>query len=210
MLAAYSGIAAEQSTNSSPSMTLDVKPDLQTSSGIWRDGIGTGFQKGTEEGSLAFGTGIGMRSFGSTQAHDLMLGRVGYGRILTDVIGGNCCLRGNLEGGVELLGGGQYYPRGAYLFGLTPLLRYNIATGSRWMPFMDAGAGVSATDIGRPDLGSVFEFNLQAGAGCHYFLKQNLALTLQYRIIHLSNARIATPNLGANASLVYLGIIRFF
>lgn len=151
-----------------------------------------------------------MQGFGSTQAHDLLLGRVGYGHILTDVIDGNCCLRGNLEGGVEFLGCGQYNPSGAYLFGLTPLLRYNIATGSRWMPFMDAGAGVSATDIGRPDLGSVFEFNLQAGAGCHYFLKQNLALTLQYRYIHLSNARIATPNLGVNTSLVYLGIIRFF
>jgi lipid A 3-O-deacylase len=210
VLLAFCGFAAEPSTNSIPAVSLDAKPDLQQSSSIWRDGIGTGLQKGAEEVSVSFGDGIGMKAFGSKQSHDMLLGRVGYGRILTDVLAGNSWLRGNLEGEVEGLGGGQYYPRGAYLFGLTPLLRYNIATGNRWMPFVDAGAGVSLTDIGRPDLSTVFEFNLQAGAGCDYFLKQNLALTLQYRYIHLSNARIATPNCGVNTGILYLGLTRFF
>jgi len=46
------------------------------------------------------------------------------------------------------------------------------------MPFVDAGAGVSLTDIGWPDLGITFEFNLQAKAELNYLLRENLALTL--------------------------------
>jgi opacity protein-like surface antigen len=206
----YSGLAAEPLTNASPAVALDVKPAVQQSTNLWQGGIGSGMQKGAEEVSFALGTGIGMSDFGGKQTHDLVLGRVGYGRVLTDVVGGNCWLRGNLEGVVEFFGAGQYYPNGAYLFGLTPLLRYNIATGSRWMPFVEGGAGVSVTDIGRPDLGSVFEFNDQAGVGCHYFLKTNLTLTLQYRFMHISNAGIAAPNLGVNSSILSLGLCRFF
>jgi lipid A 3-O-deacylase len=151
-----------------------------------------------------------MEVLGGSESHNLVLGCQFYGRVLTDVVGGQSWLRGNLEGRVELMGGGQYQPKGAYLFGLTPLLRYNFATGSRWMPFVDAGAGVSLTDIGQPDLGTPFEFNLQAGAGLNYFLRKNLALTLQYRFLHVSNARIDSPDYGVNANVVSAGLTWFF
>lgn len=207
-LVVYSTAAGEPLTNTL--VKAEAKSDLRLPRRVWQDGIGSGLRKGTGQASLAFGAGVGMKVFGGSRAHDLVLGNLRYGRVLSDVVGGHSFLRGNWEGGLEWFGGGQYHPDGAYLFGFTPMLRYNFATGSRWMPFVDVGAGVSWTDIGHPDLSSKFEFNLQAGAGCHYFLKNNLALTLQYRLLHLSNARIDTPNLGVNSSLFSGGLTWFF
>jgi len=60
------------------------------------------------------------------------------------------------------------------------------------------------------DLGTTFEFNLQAGAGTHFFVQKDLALTFQYRFIHLSNAGMEFPNLGVNTSTFLLGFSWFF
>ncbi|MEN6439760.1 MAG: acyloxyacyl hydrolase, partial [Syntrophobacter sp.] len=72
---------------------------------------------------------------------------------------------GNWELLAEVFGGYQINPGGAYLVGLTPFVRYNYATHSRWMPYIGAGAGISFTDISNPDLSTEFEFNVQAGIG---------------------------------------------
>jgi hypothetical protein len=39
----------------------------------------------------------------------------------------------------ELFSGLQFHPNDRYFVGLTPLLRYNFATGSRWAPLIDLG-----------------------------------------------------------------------
>jgi opacity protein-like surface antigen len=96
------------------------------------------------------------------------------------------------------------------LFGVTPLLRYNFATGSGWMPFVDFGAGVTYTDIGRPNLSTRFQFNDQAGLGAHCFLRQDVAVTVQYRFVHLSNAGMKEPNLGVDAHVFSVGVTRLF
>lgn len=209
-LAAHSAAAADASTNAIASGRDSARLEPAQPTSVWRDGLESSLRKGAEEVGLALGAGIGMDTFGSTRAHDLVLGRLHYGRVLTDVIEGQGYLRGNLEGRVEFLGGGQYHPDSSYLIALTPVLRYNFVTGSRWMPFVDAGAGVSLTDIGRPDLSTTFEFNLQAGAGLNYFLRQNLALTLQYRYLHMSNAGIEKPNRGVDANVFSTGLTWFF
>ncbi|MGH7969585.1 MAG: acyloxyacyl hydrolase [Limisphaerales bacterium] len=79
-----------------------------------------------------------------------------------------------------------------------------------WVPFFDAGAGVSATSIGPPDLSGTFEFNLQAGLGVHRFLQDNLALTLEGHYLHMSCAGLSSPNAGLNAVVGMLGITWFF
>jgi opacity protein-like surface antigen len=210
VLAAHFARADDASTNLLDSWPPSAKLELASHNDLWPEGLGFGSRKGTQTAGFNVGAGLGMEVLGGSQSHDLVLDRLYYGRVLTDVIGERSSLRGNLEGRVELMGGGQYDPKGAYLFGLTPVLRYNFATGSRWMPFLDAGAGVSVTDIGRPDLSTAFEFNLQAGAGLNYFLRENLALTLQYRFLHVSNAQIASPDLGMNANIVSIGLTWFF
>ncbi len=132
-----------------------------------------------------------------------------YGYML-GMMGEGHWYHGNPELRLELFGGAQFDPDTRRFVGLTPHLRYNFATGTRWVPFLDAGAGVTATTIGPPDLSGTFEFNLQAGGGTQYFLRRNLALGLETRYVLWSCAGTHKPNQGLNGITSLLGITYFF
>lgn len=155
---------------------------------------------------FTFGAGFGVKAMGSCEAHHLALATLHVGKLLHSE---NPFLQ-HVELAGEFWSGAQYHPETAYLVGLTPVIRYHFRPGLRLDPFIDAGAGVTATDIGRPDLSTTFEFNLQAGAGFHWILRKNLAFTFDARYIHLSNAHIDTPNLGVNTFLFSGGLTWFF
>jgi opacity protein-like surface antigen len=138
------------------------------------------------------------------------MGSLTYGHMLGSVVGEGHWYRGNPELRLELFGGAQFDPNTRRFVGLTPHLRYNFATGTRWIPFMDAGAGVTATSISGPDLSGTFEFNLQAGPGILWFLRDNLALSVEARYLHMSSANISNPNLGLNGVTGLLGLTYFF
>jgi hypothetical protein len=128
------------STNALPTIELS-----QPKSKIWRDGVGTGFLGSAQDLTIEAGASAGMASLGSHQAHDLALLSASYGHMLSGVLGQGHWYRGNLEGRIELFGGMQFRPEDdtdGWLVGLTPHLRYNFATGTRWVPFFDVGAGV--------------------------------------------------------------------
>jgi len=78
------------------------------------------------------------------------------------------------------------------------------------VPFVDGGVGLSATNIDSVDLTGTFQFNVQAGAGTHYFLGDRIALTGQYRWLHFSNAGIQEPNHGTNTQMFLAGLSWFF
>jgi opacity protein-like surface antigen len=187
----------------------EIKPG-PTGKVIWIDDIGSGFRKGLYQVGGTVGAGFGTKVLGTEQKHDLASASVKVGWIFTDVIAPDKWYRGNLELLVELFAGGQFNPYDRYFVGLTPLIRYNFATRSRWMPFVDAGAGVSATNIEGPDLTGTFQFNIQVGAGTHYFLSDRTALTVQYRWLHFSNAHIREPNHGTNTQMFHAGVSWFF
>jgi lipid A 3-O-deacylase len=130
--------------------------------------------------------------------------------MLSGVLAKDSWYRGNFEFRAELFGGAQISPDTDWLIGIAPHLRYNFATGSRWIPFIDAGAGVTATGIGPPDLSNTFEFNLQGAIGTQYFIKDNVALTLEARFFHMSCAGLSKPNDGLNAIVGYVGVSWFF
>jgi lipid A 3-O-deacylase len=176
----------------------------------WQGEMGEGFAPGVSHCGVVAGAGLGMEVFGSSSTHNLALAGVSYGKVCSGVQAADKFYRGNWEWRLELLGGSQFHPNAAYLVGLTPHLRYNLATGTRWVPFVDIGVGVTATDIGEPDLGGVFQFNLQGAAGVNYFLREHLALGAELRLLHLSSARINTPNLGVNTCLALLGMNWYF
>jgi len=132
-----------------------------------------------------------------------------FGIFLTDVIG-KVPYKGSMELIAEPIGMFQFEPKQLYAVGLSALLRYNFWTGSKIIPFLDAGAGVMGTNFGPPEQGSIFNFQLQAGAGLHIFVKQGLALTFQYRLHHISNANTADPNLGINSNLFLAGLSIFY
>lgn len=114
---------------------------------------------------------------------------------------------GKFEFGTELFSMTEYSPRTSYVIGLLPCFRYYFRPYDTWTPFLDVGAGVCATDMGEPDLSTTFEFNEQVGTGMMWNLQRDVALTLQYRFSHVSNAGIRTPNLGVNGHLLSLGMI---
>ena len=64
--------------------------------------------------------------------------------------------------------------------------------------------------IGGPDLSTVFNFNIQAGAGTHYFIREGKAVSLQFRYLHFSNAEIDTPNEGVDSLGMVLAYNWFF
>jgi opacity protein-like surface antigen len=177
---------------------------------LWKSGMGKGFQPEVHTLTLEAGASYGYAAFGGLQAHHLALTSLSYGHMLGPIVGDNHWYRGNPEWRVELFGGMQFSPDDDWLVGLTPHLRYNFATGTRWIPFLDGGAGVTATGIGPPDLGNIFEFNLQVGAGVHCFVRDNLALTVEARYIHLSCAGISQPNEGVNGAIGMVGLTWFF
>jgi lipid A 3-O-deacylase len=195
-------------TNSVPNLVLESK--LQPTS-IWEDdSLGAGFHSGLHEVGAGIGGGFGMTVFGSSYARDILLSQLKYGWMLGGPVAKDHWYRGNWELVQELFGGVQLHPDSRYLFGETTVLRYNFATGTRWIPFVDAGMGLAATDIGRPDLGSTFEFNLQVGPGIRWFWSKNKALTCEYRLVHVSNAAIRDPDHGINGSVFYLGVTWLF
>lgn len=164
---------------------------------------------GTHEIETVAGPGFGVRIL-EDHAHDWAMGAIDYGWVFSDVVAQDHWFRGNWELIAEIFGGSQYRPEAAYFIGAAPHLRYDFATGHRWMPFLDLGAGPTATDIRSGDISTTFEFNLQAAAGVHFFLKDNLALTVQARFIHFSNAGIEFPNLGVNTLNGLIGVSWFF
>jgi hypothetical protein len=135
----------EQATPSVTNSVAVAGPSPPKST-IWQDGVGSGFLGSAQNLTLEAGVAAGMASLGSHQAHDIALVSASYGHILGGVVGGDHWYRGNFEGRMELFGGMQYHPdvdTDGWLIGLTPHLHYNFATGTRWIPFVDGGAGVT-------------------------------------------------------------------
>jgi hypothetical protein len=172
--------------------------------------VGEGFRPDTQSFGLSAGGTYGLAAFGSVQKHDLASMTFSYSHMLGHVVGEGHWYRGNPEFRLELFSGAQFSPSTEWFVGLTPHIRYNFATGTRWIPFGDAGAGVTATGIGPPDLSGIFEFNLQIGGGIQWFVKDNVAITLEGRYVHWSCAGIHQPNLGLNGLTGMLGVSFFF
>lgn len=155
---------------------------------------------------VSAGVGFGASILGSQERHDLALAYGHIGRIMTGTLAESSSYAGNLALFGEVFGGVQYDPEDAYLAGLTFGPRYYFKGLERLKPFVDAGAGVSITDIGEPDLSTTFQFNLSLSAGIFYFLRDDFAVSFQMRGIHLSNAYIEEPNNGVNTLLFLIGL----
>jgi opacity protein-like surface antigen len=96
-----------------------------------------------------------------------------------------------------------------FLFGLVPAqLEYKfINPGRSWAPFLFAGMGGSWSEWFQEtkEISTAFEFILQAGAGIEYFFDNGTAMNFNYRLWHVSNSNIKSPNIGLNAHVFSLG-----
>ena len=171
--------------------------------------------------------GFGRQSIGISAGHGLALGIGGtktpelkdiqfvyvtprWGVGISDPLGGSSWYRGNFE---LLLEGTFLYnfePKSGIAGGLTPMIRYNFLAGSRFIPFLQAGAGVLALDADLKGQSDGLSFAPQGGLGFHYFVSQRTALTGEWRFHHISNASIHDRNAGINSSLFLIGVTFFF
>jgi lipid A 3-O-deacylase len=197
---ANSSEGAEPEVSVAPSDPAPGQPEVITCqpARIWQGNVGDGFQSSAQTFAVETAVALGVQAFGGRQVHDFALLSFSYGHMLGDVVGEGHWYRGNWEARAELFSGGQFSPQADPVVGLTPHLRYDFATGSRWVPFADLGAGVTASGVGPPDQSGTFEFNLQANIGTHFFVRDNLALTCELGYLHFSCGGIHDPNLGVN------------
>ncbi len=128
---------------------------------VWDTDVGNGFRKHATEAGILVGGGFGMRVFGGTEDHNMVLGTVHVGTMLSGLVAREHFWRGNFELLGDFFGGEQYNSHTSFVIGLAPILRYNFATGSPFVPYIGGGAGASLTDIRHPELGTDFNFNVQ-------------------------------------------------
>lgn len=165
--------------------------------------------------SLGISAGHGLAlPVGGTQTSELediqflyLTPRWGVG--ITDPLGRHSWYRGNFELLVEGTFLYMFEPKRGLAGGLAPMVRYNFLTGSRFIPFLQAGAGVIALDADLRQQADGVNFILQSGLGLHYFISERTALTGEWRFHHISNANIHDRNAGINSSLVMFGFTFF-
>jgi lipid A 3-O-deacylase len=169
------------------------------------------FTKGRYEAALT--SGVLFSPFIATEGRPTInytISEVQFGYMLGDTKGSGV-FRGNFELLGEAFGSAIFVGPGDYIVGMTIWGRYNFVQPNwRLIPYIQAGAGLTATDIDRQIVGQAFNFNLDLGIGARYLISQKWALMLEYRYQHISNANSAQHNLGINANGPILGVSYLF
>ncbi len=162
------------------------------------------------EYALLTGYGITHRYFGATRTQVQTWDAIArYGHFLSDEVGKGRWYQGRHELLVELpyhmaVDHNARSMTGGYIFGSWKF------TGLEGLaPYVFAGGGILFVDIGLPTMGTKLDFSYQGGTGLQYFIRQDTALTAEYRYHHISNAGTAAPNEPLNSSKVLIGVSFF-
>lgn len=161
------------------------------------------------EYSLLSGYGITHRGFGDTRTQVQTVDMIGrFGWFLSRELGSGW-YKGRHELLVELPVHMVVDPRVSPMVGGYLLGSWKFTSLENWAPYVFAGGGILYVDLGLPTMGSRLDFSYQGGTGVQYFLRKDLALSLEYRYHHISNAGTATPNEPLNSSKILLGVSVF-
>jgi hypothetical protein len=103
--------------------------------------------------------------------------------------------------------GSAAHPTAAYLAGNAVIFRLDGREHGRWVPFLDAGAGVQRTSLSNhvPEVNGFTQFTPQGGFGFQYFIRPQRALVFEWRTLHMSNANLVPPNMGFNSTMLSIG-----
>ncbi|MCX8011828.1 MAG: acyloxyacyl hydrolase [Desulfobacterota bacterium] len=163
-------------------------------------------KKGTKE--IGIGSGFAA-SFESNRVVNMIPLDLCYGIVVTDPLGASF-LKGNVEMLGEATGDYVFHNQRKYGVGISGLVRYNLLWSDCFKPFIEAGIGVYHTNLEMEDFPNDFNFLSQGGIGFNWFVLPAIAIQLDYRIQHLSNAGIYDDNTGLNLQKGGLGIAYFF
>jgi len=98
----------------------------------------------------------------------------------------------------------------AFEFGVNLLyFKLDYDRGQTVVPFVAGGEGAMYTSLQGLHLGGPFEFSSAIGAGLHVFLTKQVALSLSYRLRHISNAGLRNENSGLNTDFFLVGLEEF-
>lgn len=181
--------------------------------GPWEGEVGGPLRAGAKEMGLQLGYAPSIRIGGTQNNYTFAFANPRFGYVFTDLIGEDVCggfLKGNGEVVFEgLFGMGLKGAHGA-TEGLALNYKHNFITGTRFVPFVELGLGLSMNQWHIHECQSDFEFITQIGAGCQYFFVDDWALIVQGRWHHMSNAGMTSPNPGLNDIMLTGGITHFF
>jgi hypothetical protein len=110
---------------------------------------------------------------------------------------------------LEVNGGLTMDGRHRGLFSLNMMALYyldNFRIG-RWLPYIEGGIGAIYTDFQVEGQGSRINFNPQLGAGLEYPLRSGRAMTVGFRLHHISNGDLLKENRGVNSAFLVIGYL---
>jgi lipid A 3-O-deacylase len=167
-------------------------------------------EKATYELTLLGGYGITHRGFGDTRTQVQTVDAIGrFGWFLSDEVGKGSWYQGRHEQLVELPLHLVVDPRTRIMTGGYLLGSWKFTSIEKVYPYIFAGGGVLYNDLGLSTQGTRINFSYQAGTGLQYLIAPDMAITMEYRYHHVSNAGTAEPNEPLNSSKVLFGISVF-
>lgn len=90
------------------------------------------------------------------------------------------------------------------------LLKYGFPLTAKLQPYVKGGLGVLYMSQHTKEQSTQYNFLPQGGAGLQYRITNNIALNMEYRYRHLSNAAIKHPNSGIDVNMYLCGVTIFF
>ncbi|MBM4441975.1 MAG: acyloxyacyl hydrolase [Candidatus Rokubacteria bacterium] len=119
-------------------------------------------------------------------------------------------LRGSLEVGLEPIVQQYTGPVSAYYAGLMAQARWHFLSLGRLVPYFEGGAAAGGTNLRAIEIDSTFAFLLNFGAGASFFITDRTAVYAGYRMVHISNGNVDTPNRGFEAHTGVVGVSYYF
>ena len=186
---------------------------LTENRGPWEKEVGGPLRAGAMELGIQAGYATSMRVGGTQHNYGFAFANPRFGYVFTDLIGEDVCggfLKGNGEVVVEGLFGNAVKGAGGATEGLAANYKHNFITGTRFVPFVELGLGLSQNQWHIYECQTHFEFICQVGVGCQYFFSDDWALIVEGRYHHMSNAGMTYPNPGLNDIMTTAGVTHFF
>jgi opacity protein-like surface antigen len=105
---------------------------------------------------------------------------------------------------------GVFAPDSNLEAGWTLLIKYSYPVTDKFHPYLIGGGGFGYITQHTREQSMQWGFTPQFGTGFSYFFKKNVALNLEYRRRHFSNANIKRPNGGINVNMFLVGVSWFY
>lgn len=90
------------------------------------------------------------------------------------------------------------------------LLKYGFPLTQKLQPYVKAGLGVTYMSQHTLEQSTQYNFLPQGGGGLQYRVTNDIAINLEYRYRHLSNAALKHPNSGIDVNMYLCGVTIFF